>query len=187
MPNLVELPLLGVLREYSLHGYELKRHVESLTGYPGTLSFGSLYPMLRALKHRGCVTRKEGWQSGRLIHRYSITTKGEKRFIQLMNDPGVALTQKLLFFQAIPPINREQILQGHIKEWKNKLDRSQLEKKRIDKRSVDRYRAVLLDREIDHLTRDIEWLQRLIDEEAASSVPPRNNKISPRRPLKRSQ
>jgi hypothetical protein len=74
-----------------------------------------------------------------------------------------------------------------MKGWKNSLNKNQLEKKRIDKRSVDRYRAVLLDREIDHLTRDIEWLQGLIDEEATSSVPSRNNEISPREPRKRSR
>lgn len=185
MPNLVELPLLGTLREQSLHGYGLKQHVESLIGYFGTLSFGSLYPMLRILEHHGYVTRREDLQSGRIIHRYRITSKGEDRFVRLMHDPNVALTQKLLFFQTIPPRDRQEILQNHLEEWKKLLGKSQLEQKRIDRGRVDRYRIALLDREVERLKRDIDWLQGLIDEESASSMPTQDNKTSPRGPLER--
>ena len=185
MPNLVELPLLGVLREQSLHGYELKRHVESLIGYFGTLSFGSLYPMLRALELRGHLIRTEGSQSGRIIHRYHITAKGEERFVQLMHDPSVALTQKLLFFQAIPATDREQILRSHMGEWMSRLKKCRHEQARADVVTVGRYRAALLNREVDRLEKDMVWLQKLIDEESTSAASIQDRQTSFRGPLKR--
>lgn len=100
MAALVELPMLGLLREGPLHGYELKRRLESLVGFFGTVSYGSLYPMFHSLELRQYVTRGSE-ELGRIVYR--ITTKGRDRFIQLMHDPGVAVTQKLLFLEAIPP------------------------------------------------------------------------------------
>ena len=185
MPNLVELPLLGVLREQSLHGYDLKRYIESLTGYFGTLSFGSLYPMLRTLEIRGHLSRREERQPGRIIFRYRITATGEERFIQLMNDPGVALTQKLLFFQGIPATDREQILRSHMEEWMSRLEKCKLEQQRMDRIAVDPYQAALLDREIDLLKRDIVWLQDLIDKEATSAATIQDGQNRFRGPLKR--
>lgn len=184
MPNLVEVPILGVLREQPLHGYELKRRIENLTGYFGTLSFGSLYPMLRTLEMHGCVTHKEEWQFGRIIHRYRITPKGEERFVQLMHESGVALTQKLIFFQAIPVDKRKQILLSHLEEWKSRLAKCQLEQEQADMGNVDRYRAALLARELERLDKDVVWLQKLIDEEDTSEEPIQGKQGIPRGPLK---
>jgi len=61
---MIELPILGLLNASPLHGYELKRRIESLVGYFDKVSYGSLYPMLRKLEERGYVTETEEEQLG---------------------------------------------------------------------------------------------------------------------------
>ena len=36
----IELPILGMLKDAPLHGYELKRRLETLVGYFGSASYG---------------------------------------------------------------------------------------------------------------------------------------------------
>ncbi len=37
---MIELPILGLLQDAPLHGYELKRRLETLVGYFGSASYG---------------------------------------------------------------------------------------------------------------------------------------------------
>lgn len=184
MAALVELPMLGLLREGRLHGYELKRRLESLVGFFGTVSYGSLYPMFHALELRQYVTRGSE-ELDRIVYR--ITPKGRERFVQLMHDPSVAVTQKLLFLQAIPQGERKQILEGHIEEWAKKLANYQQAQEEINAHTVDRYQATLLSHEIERLGKDIVWLQQLIDEEAANTAQTRDMTRSSRLPSKPSR
>jgi DNA-binding PadR family transcriptional regulator len=52
----LDLAILGLLKEQDLHGYELRKRVAALLG-PGRagLSFGSLYPALNRLERAGLV------------------------------------------------------------------------------------------------------------------------------------
>lgn len=163
MPNLVELPILGLLKDGPLHGYELKRRLEGLVGYFGTVSYGSLYPMLHLLERRGQVALSGEERSTRIV--YEITAKGMARFSELMRKPTVPITQKMLFFEAIPPRERCKILQAQKDEWLAKLAKYREHQGHADTSKVDRYRAALLTREIDHLEKDVIWLDRLLDEE----------------------
>ncbi len=158
--------MLGLLGEGPLHGYELKRRLESLVGFFGTVSYGSLYPMFRGLEIRHYVTRTSE-QTGRIV--YHITSKGKERLFQLMHDPTVPLTQKLLFLQAIPPAERKQILESHKEEWDNRLKQYRRMQESIDVKTIDRYHAALLARETDHVAKDIIWLQQLIEDEEAKT------------------
>ena len=178
MATLVELPILGLLREGPLHGYELKRRLESMVGFFGAVSYGSLYPMFHALEIRGYVAHTLE-EYGRIVYR--ITPKGRNRFAQLMHDPGVALTQKLLFFEAFPSVERREILESHKEEWANRLAHHLDEQQQIDARRVDRYRAALLARKVERLEKDVIWLENLIDEEDAGSLPAQDLLSSRRR------
>lgn len=183
MATSVELPMLSLLREGPLHGYELKRRLESLVGFFGAVSYGSVYPMFRALESRQYVTHTPE-EFGRII--YHITSKGKARFVQLMHDPTVTLTQKLLFLEAIPPAERREILESHKEEWTNRLEQYRRIQERIDSKAIGRYRAALLKREIDHLAKDIIWLQQLIDDEEANTSG-RDGRDGHRGPLKSSR
>jgi DNA-binding PadR family transcriptional regulator len=51
----IEMAILGVLKEYEAHGYELKKRIAELAGGSGGVSFGSLYPALNRLELAGAV------------------------------------------------------------------------------------------------------------------------------------
>ena len=52
---MLELAILGVLKEQELHGYELKKRLTELLGAFSSVSFGSLYPALARLEAAGAV------------------------------------------------------------------------------------------------------------------------------------
>jgi DNA-binding PadR family transcriptional regulator len=53
--TVIELAILGLLKEGPLHGYELRRRLREDLGIFGNLSFGSLYPALARLEDAGAV------------------------------------------------------------------------------------------------------------------------------------
>ena len=52
---MLELAILGVLKEQELHGYELKKRLTDALGSFSSVSFGSLYPALARLEAAGAV------------------------------------------------------------------------------------------------------------------------------------
>lgn len=56
---MLELAILGLLREQELHGYELKKRLSDTLGPFSGASFGSLYPALRRLEAAGAVKAVE--------------------------------------------------------------------------------------------------------------------------------
>jgi len=56
---MIELAILGLLREQDLHGYELRRRISDLAGLKPAVSFGALYPALGRLEAAGAVKAVE--------------------------------------------------------------------------------------------------------------------------------
>jgi len=56
---LLELAILGLLKEQELHGYELKKRLTEALGAFSSVSFGSLYPALARLEAVGAVRAVE--------------------------------------------------------------------------------------------------------------------------------
>lgn len=52
---MIELAVLGLLKDQDLHGYELKKQLAQALGPLSTVSFGSLYPALGRLQAAGAV------------------------------------------------------------------------------------------------------------------------------------
>lgn len=52
---MLELAILGMLKEQDLHGYELKKRLTEALGPLSSVSFGSLYPALARLERSGAV------------------------------------------------------------------------------------------------------------------------------------
>lgn len=61
---MLELAILGLLKEEPLHGYELRKRLRDYLGLFASVSFGSLYPALARLEASGAVRAVE-------IHRSS--------------------------------------------------------------------------------------------------------------------
>lgn len=55
----IETMVLGFLAEGPLHGYELRRRMEHLSGYTRTISDGTLYPAITRLTKIGLITREQ--------------------------------------------------------------------------------------------------------------------------------
>jgi DNA-binding PadR family transcriptional regulator len=56
---MLELAILGLLKEHELHGYELKKRLTESLGPLSSVSFGSLYPALARLEGAGAVKAVE--------------------------------------------------------------------------------------------------------------------------------
>jgi DNA-binding PadR family transcriptional regulator len=58
--DMIDLAILGLLKEQDLHGYELRKRLADLPGArSGVVSFGSLYPALARLERAGLVKAVE--------------------------------------------------------------------------------------------------------------------------------
>src|SRR5215213_6513430 len=115
--GVMELAVLGVLREGDLHGYELRKRVRELLGPGSSVSFGSLYPALARLERAGLVREVEPDESGgipipmtgslsgelaafrarrrprtqrgaRTRKVFGLTSAGEARLAELVAEPG---------------------------------------------------------------------------------------------------
>lgn len=60
----LELAVLGLLKEQPLHGYELKKRLGETLGFLWGVSYGSLYPALRRLEHAGAIEIVAGVPTG---------------------------------------------------------------------------------------------------------------------------
>lgn len=63
MVGVLELAILGLLKEQELHGYELKKRLSETLGFASGVSFGSLYPALARLEAAGAVKAVDGMVS----------------------------------------------------------------------------------------------------------------------------
>ena len=52
---MIDLAILGLLKEQPMHGYQLSREVAEQLGGLWKVSYGSLYPTLRRLERDGAV------------------------------------------------------------------------------------------------------------------------------------
>jgi len=114
----IDLAILGLLKQQELHGYELKKRLSELLGARSSVSFGSLYPALARLERNGLVKAVEantspapavpssGSLKGELVafrarhplptrgsrgkKVYGITERGEARLVDLLTDPQLA-------------------------------------------------------------------------------------------------
>jgi DNA-binding PadR family transcriptional regulator len=62
----LELPILGLLKDGPLHGYELKKRLDETLGLWG-VSFGSLYPALARLEREGAIEALEQVEAPRPV------------------------------------------------------------------------------------------------------------------------
>ncbi len=108
---MLELAILGELKEQELHGYQLKKRLAERLGALSSVSFGSLYPALRRLEAAAAVRTIEpprttaplmpmtgaltgelaAFRAGRAVERsartkkvYALTPRGEELFAELL-------------------------------------------------------------------------------------------------------
>jgi DNA-binding PadR family transcriptional regulator len=170
--KVLELAILGLLKERPMHGYELKKRLSYMLGHFWTVSYGSLYPAIKRMEKAGSIERAYSVkEKTRNRNVYRITPKGEAAFMRMLTenvtDASLADTEKfevrMAFFQYLTPETRLQLL-----EMRRRFLEDQVEKfkaYRSTNKDEDRYRAGLMRHKVSQVKSDIRWLDRLMAHE----------------------
>ncbi len=189
---MLELAVLGLLKERAMHGYELRKQLTQRLGFFWTVSFGSLYPTLRKLERRGWVEKaKPAPTTGRRKQVYRITAAGEREFMALLEE-GVASGEedkfplRFVFFRYLRPELRIRALERRKAYLQERLEEGHRTLTKARHGRADTYTLSLMRHGVDVTQRDIEWLDELIaaergwvgeqppaDGPAADAPPPR--------------
>ncbi len=165
---MLELAILGLLKEQAMHGYELKKQLTAKLGSFWRVSYGSLYPTLKRLEKRGAIDSV--WaqtDSTRRRNVYRITEAGEREFLELIEDPAASAWEedkfplRVAFFRYVPPQVRLRLLERRKEYLNEKL--ADL-KSSLDEASdrIDTYTLSLLKHGLEATAADIAWLDDLI-------------------------
>jgi DNA-binding PadR family transcriptional regulator len=168
---MLELAILGLLKERAMHGYQLKKRLADTLGSFWQVSYGSLYPALKRLQREGAVEMifpRE--QVGRRKNVYRITEQGEALFADLLERAGQEATEdsgfsvRFAFFKYLKPETRIRLLERRRAflegRWSNIRNSLQSYKERIDS-----YTLSLMNHELAATETDIRWLEDLIQAE----------------------
>ena len=169
---MLDLAILGLLKEKAMHGYELKKRLSYMLGHFWSVSYGSLYPAMKRLEKSGSIERAYSVKE-KTRHRnvYRITPKGDGDFMTLLADKvpvdSLANTDKfdirMAFFQYLEPETRLVLLERRRACLEEQVDKFKAYRK--SNGDTDRYRTGLLRHKVDLARSDIRWISRLIDQE----------------------
>ena len=175
---MLELAILGLLKEQPMHGYQLSRELgESLGGF-WRVSYGSLYPTLRRLERAGEVeaVASEEATIGRRKQVYRITAKGEETFLQLLQEAphdnqseDQRFRVRLAFFRYLPPETRLRLLERRRAYLENRLN-SITDSLRSTRARVDDYTLSLMEHGRADVESDLAWVDGLIEAERSRTV-----------------
>jgi len=190
--GMLELPVLGLLKERSMHGYELRKQLGTMLGPFWQVSWGSLYPALRRLAKVGAVEKaaeppkprraqrssmtSSGLSGGRRKTVYQITPVGEQMFRSMLEETAAAVdaehfTLKLAFFRYLQPEARLTLLERRRAYLQDKLAQFKANLKDFGER-IDNYSLSLQTHSMASTERDIKWIEELITEERRAAVAP---------------
>ncbi len=204
---MLDLAVLGLLKEGDLHGYELNKRLKALVGGYAT-SFGALYPALARLERRGWVTSAPEAQETDLDElisnkaasttvpeparksrrRSSRSKSGRIRKVYQITTAGEDHLLELLQDDA----NNERrfrlqlafcrFLPPERRLWLFEVRRAHLVNlqaiaQRNPEPSSDRYVRSLFDRDQQRLASDLAWLDRLIAQERSQSSNAQNSTV----------
>jgi DNA-binding PadR family transcriptional regulator len=191
---MLELAILGLLKEQELHGYELKKRLSENLGFASGVSFGSLYPALSRLEKAGAVKAVEAFEepvagpltgslSGELAALrarkastrgsrgkkvYGITDRGEAMFEELLaTENQSSFNLRLAFARYLPPDARLGMLERRRGQL---LERLALVRSRL-KAAKDSYTRSLMEHDHEAAEHDLSWIDRLIASERADGQP----------------
>jgi DNA-binding PadR family transcriptional regulator len=180
----LELAVLGLLKERSMHGYQLKKSLSETLGPFWQVSYGALYPALKRLKTQGAVEEvfpKE--KVGRRRNVYRLTEKGERVFAELLESVGEreltgddnGFRVRLAFFRYLKPESRIGVLERRRAALTVRL--AELKQRLTSYRErVDDYTLSLMRHGMDATERDISWLDDLIQAERRAARGPRRTR-----------
>ncbi|MFN2625579.1 MAG: helix-turn-helix transcriptional regulator [Mycobacteriales bacterium] len=177
---MLEFAILGILHESPLHGYELRKRLNTLLGHFRAFSYGSLYPCLNRLESMRWIAKDAGDVLGVGSRRskvvYKLTAEGKERFQELLAEAGPSQWEDetfgvhFAFFRHTDAATRLRILEGR---------RSRLEERQAGFRAalsrarerLDAYTLELQNHGLESVEREVRWLNELIVKERGESSP----------------
>lgn len=169
---MLELAILGLLKERAMHGYELSKQLSARLGFFWTVSFGSLYPTLRKLEQRGAVERfLPPDAASRRKQVYRITDVGERMLVDLLTGGSSSSWEeekfplRLAFFGYLKPDTRIRVLERRKAYLEEKLAEGEASLRRARR---DPYTQSLMRHGLSVTAADIAWLDELIGAERAA-------------------
>lgn len=181
---MLELAILGLLKEKAMHGYELKQQLTRKLGHFWQVSYGSLYPALRELKERGAIEPVfDTDETSRRKNVYRITPRGEREFLELIEDPVSSAWEeekfplRFAFFRYVKPEIRLRLLERrrvYLEEKLDDLHRSLHE----EGDRIDGYTRSLIRHGVESTTADIEWLDELMEAERRLITAPEDEDVT---------
>ena len=165
---MLDLAILGLLKESSMHGYQLKKRLSDTLGPFWQVSYGSLYPALKRLQREGSVEVVFPREDvGRRKNVYRVTESGERLFSKLVeasgreNNDDNGFRVRLAFFRYLNPETRIGLLERRKAQL---LDRLAEIKGRLTsyRERVDTYTLSLMRHGMDSTEHDIRWLDDMI-------------------------
>ncbi|CAN7759139.1 PadR family transcriptional regulator [Paenibacillus sp. LjRoot153] len=114
--------ILGLLLDGDKSSYDLKKSMESSTGFFYNSSQGSIQPALKKLIQNGHIQVTEEHRGARIKKVYSVTEEGEKAFLQWAGEP-IALDKprdpalvKMFFFNYVEDHQKLVLVEAYLRE-----------------------------------------------------------------------
>ena len=166
---MLELAILGLLKERSMHGYQLSKRLTDALGGFWRVSYGSLYPSLKRLEREGAVEQVfDDVTVGRRKNVYRITDKGETLFLELLEEAGHDTSTednrfrvRLAFFKYLAPDARIRLLERRRSHLEDRLSTIKASLATTRER-FDTYTLSLMQHGRETTEQDIAWLNGLI-------------------------
>ncbi len=176
--DVLEMAVLGLLHDAPMHGYELRKRLNSLLGWGRAFSYGSLYPCLKDLVRRGWIAEDSTLEaaagttlSGRRAKIvYKLTPDGKEHFADLISQAGPAAWEDeqfgvhFAFFGRTDAAVRMRILEGRRSRLQERLEQFRLSLQRTRER-LDAYTLELQSHGLESVEREVRWLDELIRSE----------------------
>jgi DNA-binding PadR family transcriptional regulator len=198
--TVLELAILGLLKEQPLHGYELKKRLGETLGSLWGISYGSLYPALRRLERDGSIEivapdvvaapmpatgsldgdlaaarlRRPAKATRRTRKAYRLTERGDARLSQLLLDDDTAGDDERTFALKLAfcrHLDPEARLELLTRRRAALADRLARARRSSPGRG-DRYTASLFEHRTQSTQRDLEWVDALIVAEGRDAAGP---------------
>lgn len=180
--DVLTLAILGSLSERPLHGYQLRKELGSQLGPFRALSYGSLYPCLKRMVASGLIAAEDSpgdtasarpTSTRRSRISYRLTDSGSARLADELASAGAsswdddAFDVRFSMFNKTDSVTRLRILEGRRSRLAERLEEVSDGMKRARERA-DAYTTELQRHGLERVEREVEWLDKLIDQERSA-------------------
>jgi DNA-binding PadR family transcriptional regulator len=181
--GILEFAILGLLREAPMHGYELRKRLNTSLGIFRAFSYGSLYPCLKTLVAQGWLVEESGpgadplaaplsaplsGRRAKIVYR--LTAAGKEHFEKLLTESGPDAWEdehfaaRFAFFGQTSRDVRVRVLEGRRTRLEERLEKMRASLARTRER-LDDYTLELQLHGVESVEREVRWLNDLIETE----------------------